>query len=278
MNKKMMLPVMLISSFLALSGCEKAKETADGAVKNTKEVVNDVAGVVKENVANTAGEAKEGASAVVENGKELAGEIADVASEKAGVVVDSIKNGAETAIERTKAVTGDVVDAASEKASEAVDGIKNGAGAVLKESKDIVDTVGEKTNGVVDSIKEKSSTAVTNAKAVGAGLLGKAADTVDDAGKDVNEVMSEKEALALAKKSNCLVCHAIDKKRVGPAWNDVAARYKGDPTAKNLLIGTVSKGGKGNWTEVTGGISMPSYSPRVSDENIEKLVVFILSL
>ena len=84
--------------------------------------------------------------------------------------------------------------------------------------------------------------------------------------------------LDLAKKSGCLACHSVEKKIVGPAWKDVGAKYKGDAGAKAALIEKVKKGGKGNWTAVTGGAPMPPYSPRVSDENIEKLVTFVLSL
>ena len=89
--------------------------------------------------------------------------------------------------------------------------------------------------------------------------------------------LSREEGLALANKSGCLVCHKIETKLVGPAWRDVSKRYKGDHEAKARLIAKVKAGGKGNWTEVTGGIAMPPYSPRVSDENIEKLVTFVLS-
>ncbi len=80
--------------------------------------------------------------------------------------------------------------------------------------------------------------------------------------------------LDLAKKSGCMACHGIDKKIVGPSWKDVAAKYKGDANARDLLIGKVKKGGKGTW----GAAPMPPYSPRVSDANIEKLVDFILEL
>jgi len=83
--------------------------------------------------------------------------------------------------------------------------------------------------------------------------------------------------LALAKKSGCLACHAIDKKIVGPGWKAVSDRYKGKG-AKADLIAKVKAGGKGSWTEVTRGVPMPPYSPRVSDANIEKLVDFILAL
>lgn len=84
--------------------------------------------------------------------------------------------------------------------------------------------------------------------------------------------------LELAKKSGCLACHAIDRKVVGPSWKDVAKRYDSDPNAKSKLIIKVSKGGRGNWTELVGNVAMPPYSPRVSDDNIAKLVEFVLSL
>jgi cytochrome c len=80
--------------------------------------------------------------------------------------------------------------------------------------------------------------------------------------------------LALAKKSGCLACHSVEKKIVGPAWKDVGAKYKGDAGAKARLVEKVKKGGKGVW----GNAPMPPYSPRVSDENIGKLVDFVLSL
>lgn len=84
--------------------------------------------------------------------------------------------------------------------------------------------------------------------------------------------------LDLAKKSGCLACHAIDKKIVGPSWNDVSAKYKGDDAARAQLIDVVKKGGKGSWTSVTGGVPMPPYSPRVADADIETLVDFIIAL
>ncbi len=82
----------------------------------------------------------------------------------------------------------------------------------------------------------------------------------------------------LAKKSGCTACHAIDKKIVGPSWADVSAKYKGDAAAKATLIEKVQKGGKGNWTEVTKGVPMPPYSPRVTDADIETLVDFVIGL
>jgi len=89
---------------------------------------------------------------------------------------------------------------------------------------------------------------------------------------------SQKEMLALAQKSGCLACHNVDKKIVGPAWRDVSKRYKGVAQTKARLIEKISKGGRGNWTDVVGNAAMPPYFPRVSKENIEKLVDFVLSL
>ena len=84
--------------------------------------------------------------------------------------------------------------------------------------------------------------------------------------------------LALARASGCLACHSVDNKIIGPAWKDVSKRYKGDADARNRLIEKVKKGGTGNWKEVVGNNAMPPYFPRVTEENIGKLVDFILGL
>ncbi len=78
---------------------------------------------------------------------------------------------------------------------------------------------------------------------------------------------------ALAKKYNCLACHAIDKKLIGPAYQDVAAKYKGDAGAEAKLIAKVKNGGTGTW----GQIPMPPNSS-VPDADIKALVKWVLSL
>jgi cytochrome c len=78
---------------------------------------------------------------------------------------------------------------------------------------------------------------------------------------------------ALAKTHNCLACHAIDKKMVGPAYQDVAKKYKGDKEAVNTLVSKVKAGGKGVW----GPIPMPANSPKVSDADIKTLVEWVLA-
>lgn len=102
-------------------------------------------------------------------------------------------------------------------------------------------------------------------------------DVVESAAANSDLPLNHDAGLALAQKSGCLACHKIETKLVGPAWQDVSKRYKGNPEARARLIAKVKAGGKGNWTEVTGGVTMPPYSPRVSDQDIEKLVDFVLS-
>ncbi|HEY4732871.1 MAG TPA: c-type cytochrome [Gammaproteobacteria bacterium] len=128
----------------------------------------------------------------------------------------------------------------------------------------------QKTGDIAGQVMEKPAPAVTESEAP----MSKA-DTANDKPAGV---LSRDDALALAKKSGCIACHSVGKKVVGPALQDVGARYKGDDSAKAKLVDRVKKGGKGNWTEVTGGASMPPYSPRIPDADIEKLVSFILSL
>ena len=86
-------------------------------------------------------------------------------------------------------------------------------------------------------------------------------------------LLSEADALGLAKKNGCLVCHAIDKKVVGPAWKDVAAKYRGDAGAEARLADKIAKGGSGVW----GSIAMPP-SPKLSEADRQALARFVLSL
>ena len=76
----------------------------------------------------------------------------------------------------------------------------------------------------------------------------------------------------LAQAKNWMACHAVDKKLVGPAYKEVAAKYKDDAGARETLIGKVKQGGSGNW----GAIPMPP-NPAVSDEDVATLVDWILA-
>jgi cytochrome c len=80
---------------------------------------------------------------------------------------------------------------------------------------------------------------------------------------------------AVAKKLNCTACHAIDKKVVGPAWAEVAKKYKGDAGAEAKLITKVSKGGGGVW----GSMPMPANDAAGTKQaDIKEVVKFILAL
>ncbi len=86
--------------------------------------------------------------------------------------------------------------------------------------------------------------------------------------------LSDGDPRALAQKSGCFACHGVDKKLVGPAWKDVAAKYRGQKDAEAKLITKVAKGGGGVW----GPTPMPPNAPKVNDKDIKTLVHFILGL
>jgi cytochrome c len=77
----------------------------------------------------------------------------------------------------------------------------------------------------------------------------------------------------LAQKKNCLACHAVDAKRVGPAYKDVAAKYADNKDAVAVLSAKVIKGGSGSW----GVVPMPA-NPQISEAEAKTLVQWILSL
>ena len=86
-------------------------------------------------------------------------------------------------------------------------------------------------------------------------------------------VLSEADAMQLAKKNNCFACHAIDKKLVGPAWKAVAEKYRGDTGAEARLSDKIAKGGSGKW----GSTAMPPF-PQISAADRKALTKFVLSL
>ena len=96
------------------------------------------------------------------------------------------------------------------------------------------------------------------AAAVAAGLLSSAPAFADE---------------AMAKAKNCMACHAIDKKLVGPAYKEVAAKYAGQADAEAVLTAKVQKGGVGVW----GKVPMPP-NPQVTDAEAKALVHWVLSL
>jgi cytochrome c len=77
----------------------------------------------------------------------------------------------------------------------------------------------------------------------------------------------------MLKKYACLSCHAVDKKLVGPAYKDVAAKYRGQAGAEKSLAEKIKKGGQGVW----GQIPMPP-NASVPDADLNAMVKYILSV
>jgi cytochrome c len=77
---------------------------------------------------------------------------------------------------------------------------------------------------------------------------------------------------ALATAKNCMACHAVDKKLVGPAFKDIAKKYAGDKSAEAKLADKIVKGGSGAW----GPIPMPA-NPQVNEAEAKKLAAWVLA-
>jgi cytochrome c len=78
---------------------------------------------------------------------------------------------------------------------------------------------------------------------------------------------------ALATSKNCMACHTLDRKIVGPAYKDVAAKYAGDKSAVDTLATKIQKGGSGVW----GPVPMPA-NMQVNDVEAKKLAAWILGI
>ena len=78
---------------------------------------------------------------------------------------------------------------------------------------------------------------------------------------------------ALATAKNCMACHAVDKKVVGPGYREVAAKYAGQKDAVDKLANKILKGGSG----VFGVVPMPA-NTQVSEAEAKKLAAWVLSL
>ena len=76
----------------------------------------------------------------------------------------------------------------------------------------------------------------------------------------------------LAQQKNCMACHAIGQKVIGPAYKDVATKYAGQPDAVAKLVPKVMKGGSGVW----GAVPMPA-NPQVTEAEAKQLVQWILT-
>lgn len=78
--------------------------------------------------------------------------------------------------------------------------------------------------------------------------------------------------LALATSKNCMSCHAVERKILGPSFKEVAAKYKDNKGAPDMLAGKIVKGGSGVW----GQVPMPANN-QVSEADAKKLAAWILS-
>jgi cytochrome c len=77
---------------------------------------------------------------------------------------------------------------------------------------------------------------------------------------------------ALATSKNCMACHAVDRKLVGPSYKDVAKKYAADKSAADKLAQKIQQGGSGVW----GAVPMPA-NPQVSEADAKKLAAWVLS-
>ena len=93
------------------------------------------------------------------------------------------------------------------------------------------------------------------------------------ASNDVTANPDYQKGLALIAKSDCLTCHKVNEKLIGPAYKDVANKYAGNDTALNYLVHKVITGGKGVW----GQVPMTGH-PLLSESDVQQMVKYILLL
>ncbi len=91
--------------------------------------------------------------------------------------------------------------------------------------------------------------------------------------KDVSENPDYIAGLELIAKSDCLTCHKVDEKLIGPAYRDVANKYTSDDKTIGMLADKVIKGGSGVW----GPIAMTPH-PQLSKDDATKMVKYVLLL
>ncbi len=87
--------------------------------------------------------------------------------------------------------------------------------------------------------------------------------------------LDAKEATDIMAKAACAACHQLDKKLVGPPYKEVAAKYKANAKAAELLSQKVRTGGVGVWGQIP---MPPNPKEKISDDDLKKLVGWILTL
>lgn len=89
----------------------------------------------------------------------------------------------------------------------------------------------------------------------------------------VSPTTAQTVGLSLAQSSNCLSCHQVDRKVVGPGFKVIAERFKGNPDAVDYLVHSILMGSRGRW----GAVPMPRQT-QVSEADARLLAQWILSL
>lgn len=137
------------------------------------------------------------------------------------------------------------------------------------------------TDQAMQASKDEAKAAIDNAKSVAANVVAATNDATVAASTRVTQatdpIPTTMPDWLRPPIYDCASCHRIATKLVGPAWKDVAEKYKGDAGAENMLMEKVRKGGKGNWDKVTGGVPMSPH-PDISDADLKKVLDFELSL
>ena len=222
------------------------------AINQTEQAAHDVTTMAEETT-ETIADAATSAAESIEEGTSNAAESATTAVQESAAAASTLAS--------TTAKT--VTDKASSMATSAKT-------SVTEASTKVADTSSSAVKATTEKVAEAKAVVTEKAAETKAAVTSKIAAAAPAAAAGNNKV----EMLELAKKSGCLSCHSIEKKIVGPAWRDVAAKYRGQSDAKTNIINSIANGSTGKW----GTFAMPANSPRVSDENIATLAGFVLSL
>jgi cytochrome c len=97
--------------------------------------------------------------------------------------------------------------------------------------------------------------------------------TVEEAAPAEAPVVAKKDGKALIEASDCLTCHKVDSKVIGPAYQEVAKKYENNEANVKMLAQKIINGGQGNW----GDIQMQAHKD-ISEEDASAMVEYILSL
>jgi cytochrome c len=92
-------------------------------------------------------------------------------------------------------------------------------------------------------------------------------------GNSLSDNPDYQKGLALVAGSDCLTCHKVSEKNIGPAYKDVAAKYENTDANVKMLAEKVIKGGSGNW----GAIPMTPH-PQLKQEDVEAMIKYVLLL